>query len=107
MITIKIFNEFMHSPVWTYDEDGFVTTDPLIIQKDEALQEMCNKAADMFAEYYEFNSHGESCWFNFEKERTEKEIMLNIIQQIISRLIEINDGSFVIEDLETERLKQL
>ena len=33
--------------------------------------------------------------------------MLDLIAQIVARLNEINDGSFVIEDLETERLKAL
>ena len=33
--------------------------------------------------------------------------MLNLISQIKKRLEEINDGSFVIEDLETERLNNL
>lgn len=59
------------------------------------------------AEYYEFNTHDVPCWFNHEKEKTEKDIMLDLIAQIVARLNEINDGSFVVEDLETERLKAL
>ena len=34
----------------------------------------------------------------------EKTIMLNLISQIKARLEKINDGSFVIENLETEKL---
>ena len=45
--------------------------------------------------------------FDFEKEKEEKEIMLDLISQIKKRLEEINDGSFVIEDLETDRLSNL
>lgn len=56
---------------------------------------------------HEFDSHDQACWFNSEQEKAYKEIMLDLITQLISRLNEINDGSFVIEDLETERLKQL
>lgn len=33
--------------------------------------------------------------------------MLSLIEQIKNRLNEINDGSFVVENLETERLKNL
>lgn len=33
--------------------------------------------------------------------------MMDLIAQLISRLNEINDGSFVIEDMETERLRGL
>jgi hypothetical protein len=47
------------------------------------------------------------CWFNSEKEKAEKEEMLGIIGKIVSRLNEINDGSYVVEDLETPRLLSL
>ena len=106
MITIKIMNEFLHSPIWTYD-DGIVSDDLAIIENDTQLQKWCEQAADMFADYYEFDSHDMPCWFNKEKEKEEKEIMLELITKIVSRLEEINDGSFVIEDIETERLKAL
>ena len=106
MITIKIMNEFLHNPIWTY-EDGFVIDDISVILEDEKLQVLCNKIENMFSSYYEFDSHDQACWFNSEKEKADKEIMLDLITQLIARLNEINDGSFVIEDLETERLKQL
>ena len=66
-----------------------------------------DKAMELFSGYYEFDSHDVPCWFNSEKEKAEKDIMLNLISQIKNRLQEINDGSFVIEDLETERLNNL
>ena len=75
-----------------------------VIDVREALSE---KIEAMFSSYYEFDSHDQACWFNSEQEKADKEIMLDLITQLISRLNEINDGSFVIEDLETERLKQL
>jgi len=106
MIVIKIMSEFLRSPIWTY-EDGIVTDDLPIIENDEILQKLSEQASDMFTDYYEFDSHDMPCWFNHEKEKAEKEIMLDLIAQIVARLNEINDGSFVIEDLETERLKAL
>ena len=42
-----------------------------------------------------------------EKEKAEKNIMLKLISCIKERLAEINDGNFVVEDLETERLKNM
>ena len=33
--------------------------------------------------------------------------MTDIIRQILNRLNEINDGSFIVEDYETERLNSL
>ncbi len=106
MFIVKIMNEFIHSPLWIYDEDG-IADEPSFIADDEVLQSICNKVEDMFASYYEFDSHGVPCWFNYEKEKAEKDILLDLISQIKKRLEEINDGSFVIEDVETERLNNL
>lgn len=106
MFTIKIMNEFIHSPIWVYDEDGIID-EPSLIADDVVLQNLCEKVEDMFTPYYEFDSHGVACWFNHEKEKSEKEVMINLIAQIKARLEEINDGSFVIDDCESERLRNL
>lgn len=106
MLVIKIMNEFLHSPIWTY-EDGIVSDEPQLISDDEILQTLSKQAEEMFSSYYEFDSHDQACWFSHEKEKSDKEIMLDLITQLIARLNEINDGSFVVEDLETERLKAL
>lgn len=106
MIVIKIMNDFLHSPIWTY-EDGMVIDDLQIIENDDILRNLCEQASGMFAEYYEFDSHNQPCWFNQEKEKAEKEVMLNLIAQIVSRLNKLNDGSYVVEDFETKRLKAL
>ena len=71
------------------------------------MQDLCSQAEDMFSSYYEFDSHDEPCWFNHEKEKVEKNIMLELITHIKERLNEINDGSYTVENLETERLKTL
>lgn len=106
MIVIKIMNEFLHSPIWTY-EDDFITDDYPIITDDTILQEISKQIEDRYSSYYEFDSHEQACWFNQEKEKFDKELMLDLISKLVSRLNEINDGSYVIEDLETERLKNL
>lgn len=106
MLIVKIMNEFLHGPVWTY-EDGIVTNDPNLISDDMVIKQICEQIEDMFSAYYEFNSHGQACWFNHDQEKADKHKMLSLITQLIERLNEINDGSFVIEDLETERLKNL
>lgn len=91
MFTIKIMNDFIHSPLWIYDEDG-ITDEPDFIVNDAKLQDLCNRAEDMFSSYYEFDSHDEPCWFNDEKEKAEKYKMLEIISCIKERLAAINDG---------------
>lgn len=106
MIVIKITNEFLHSPIWTY-EDGFITDDYPIIAEDALLQVLSKQIEELFSNYYEFDSHNQPCWFNHEKEKADKEIMLDLISKLVARLNELNDGSYIIEDLETPRLKQL
>lgn len=106
MLVIKIMNEFLHSPIWSY-EDEIVSNDPKFILDDEILQVLSKQIEEMFSGYYEFDSHGQSCWFNHEKEKEDKEIMIDLISKLVARLNEINDGSYIIEDLETERLKKL
>ena len=98
MIVIKIMNEFLHSPIWTY-EDGFITDDYPIITEDIALQEISKQI--------ENDSHEQACWFNQEKEKSDKDHMLELISKLYTRLNEINDGSYLVEDLETERLINL
>ena len=107
METIRICNEFLHSPIWTYDEDGIVTDDLPLIVNDPVLQHLCRQAEEMYCRYFEFDSHDEACWFDERKEKAEKDQMLHIISKIKERLDEINDGSFVVEDFETDYLKNL
>ena len=71
MFTVKIMNEFIHSPLWIYDEDSIID-EPEFIANDARLQDLCNKVENMFSSYYEFDSHNEPCWFNHEKEKAEK-----------------------------------
>lgn len=71
MYTVKIMNEFIHSPFWIYDEDG-ITDEPEYIANDVELQDLCKRVEDMSSSYYEFDSHDEPCWFNHEKEKAEK-----------------------------------
>ncbi len=107
MFTVKIMNEFIHSPIWVYDDDKDIIDEPTIIAQDAKLQDLCRQAEDMFSVYYEIDSHDEPCWFNHEKEKAEKNTMIKLISRIKKRLDEINDGSYIVEDLETERLENL
>ena len=107
MYTVKLINEFLHGPVWVYDSDGIAVWKYPLVSNDHILTELNQKANEMFSSYYEFNSHGEPCWFNHEKEKQESTKMLDIISKINHRLNEINDGSFVVKDYETLRLNSL
>ena len=105
---LKIQLDYLQGPIWISDvETGEPLTGIEVVDKDSILKGLNFKAGQMFSSYYEFDSHDVPCWFNHEREKAEKEIMLDLITKIIARLDEINDGSFVVEDLESERLRAL
>lgn len=61
----------------------------------------------MYDGYYKNDSHDMPVWFNFDQEKKDKENVLSLLKQLIDRLNELNDGSYFIEDLETDRIKNL
>ena len=103
--TIKLMNEFLHGAIWVY-EDGIVSSWEKI-DNDVVLKELNKKTMQLYSSYYEFDSHGEACWFNKELEKSTKLEMLDLIAKINARLKEINNNDFIVEDLETERLHNL
>ena len=106
MFIVKLMNEFVHGVLWVCDEDG-ISTNYDLIDEDVELTRLNEETRKLFDSYYEFDSHDQSCWFNEELERKTKDRMLEIIRKIKNRLSEINDGSFIVEDYETERLEKL
>jgi hypothetical protein len=110
MINIKIELDFNNGPIWGnyYDEDLHRTmTGVDVIDNNDEIQELNKKIHEKYASYYEFNSHDQACWFNEEKEKEEKDEMLKMITNLIEKIKSVNDGSFEIEDNETERIKKL
>ena len=107
MYTVKIMNEYLHGPIWVYNSDGIPVWKYPLISDDPVLCVLNQKAMELFSGYYEFDSHDQPCWFNHEKEKKDKDTILELIQKILARLDEINDGSFVVVDYETERLNSL
>lgn len=106
MLTIKIKNEYSHGPIWIYDEDGISIMNFPLITCDERLMELNEAAITLYNSYYTFNATT-ACDFSYEKERENRDKMLALISAIIERLHEICDGSYTIEDYETEALKAL
>lgn len=106
MYKVVLMNEFMHGAVWVYDEDGIPTYYELI-DEDLELKKLNNQTEELFNACYEFDSHDLPCWFNEKQEKKDKEKMLYLLKKLNDRLKEINDGSFVVEDLETKRVEKL
>ena len=100
---IRIQLDFLQGPIWISDvETGQPMTGIDIIDNDEKLRKINYEISTLYSSYYEFDSHDQTCWFNEEQEKKDKEKMISLLKQLIDRLNEINDGSFVVEDYETE-----
>ena len=109
MFTVRIMNEFLLGPVWVLDEEGVSAAEgslPLV-EDDAGVRELNQEAGSLFDSYYEFDSHGEACWFNEDRQREDSSRMLALVSGLNARLAEINDGSFTVEDLETPFLSSL
>ena len=105
---VKIKLDFNQGPIWISDvETGQPITGIDIIDNDEELRKINFEISNLYSSYYEFDSHDQACWFNEEQEKKDKEKMLSLLKLLVDRLNELNDGSFKVEDYETERLKKL
>ena len=107
---IIIMLDWNAGPVWGNYIDPVTfkkTTGVDIVDNDKIIQELNNQICDLYTSYYDFESDGEGCKFNKEKEKADKNLMLELLNKLISRLNELNDGSFEIEDRETARIQNL
>ena len=105
---VKIQLDFLQGPIWISDvETGQPITGKDVIDNDEKLRKINYEISTLYSSYYEFDSHDQACWFNEEQEKKDKEKMISLLKQLIDRLNELNDGSFLVEDYETERLEKL
>ena len=106
--TVRLMLDYMQGPIWISDvETGEPLTGIKTVDNDEILTKLNLECSELYNSCYEFNTHGKSCWFDEYKLKNIKVVLLSLLNQIKARLNEINDGSFVVEDLETERLKNL
>ena len=103
---IKLMMEFLHGPIWVYDEEGLIDSLRLV-EEDLIIKELDKQMGDMYSSYYEFDSHDEACWFNKEKQIEDKPKMLELLSKLKARLNEINDGSFEVEDLITSQYENI
>ena len=105
---IRIQLDFLQGPIWISDvETGQPITGIDVIDNDEKLRKINYEISTLYSSYYEFDSHEQACWFNEEQEKKDKSKMLSLLKQLNDRLNELNDGSFIVEDYETDRLEKL
>jgi len=99
MYTIRLANEFIHGPIWVYDENGWIRGNFPLVTDDAELKRLNREAAELHDSFYsddcrEYDEAGYKAAYPRMKQ---------IIRKIIKRLNEINDGSFTIDDRVSDR----
>ena len=108
MELIKIMLDYLHGPIWCCDEDGVAYIEHFdLVKNDEICQKLDKKAENMNSQYYEFYSHDLPCWFNYEQQFKDRFIMRDLLQKIVDRLNEINDGSYVVKPFALDEYNEL
>lgn len=90
------------------DENGNDSTGVKLVDDDIQLQNLDKEINELWCTLYSKDEASDS-GFRFDEER-EKELapqLLEMINKLIDRLNEINDGSYEIEDMITDHLKSL
>ena len=98
--------DYLEGPIWLAESDNLYTGIP-VLDTDPVLLKLNIRIQRMYSSYYEFNTHGQGCLFDEEKQKAEKEEMLSLLTQLIDRLNELNDGSYVIDDKVTAEIQNL
>lgn len=109
MEKIRIKLDFTTGPIWPeyYDEETDTeSTGVDVVDKDDELNKISKKISNMFNSYYIIDEK-EGVSFNYEQEKKDKKLMLDLLNQLNKRLGEINDGSFTVVDKETPRVMKL
>ncbi|MFR0571218.1 hypothetical protein GKC33_05165 [Lactobacillus salivarius] len=108
MQKIKLMFEFGHGPIWDSEPfTGELMSGIEVVDSDPELELRNRQCMDLYDEIYEFDSHDEGCYFNEETLAKNKKNLLRILEQIKSRLEELNDNNFIIEDQATDELSKI
>ncbi len=100
MKKIIIKFDFSHGPIWKENIDlvtGKWTTGVEVIDNDDKLEELDEEASREYSSLYSFDDKG-NVYFDQMAFEKRKDKLLSLVQKIISRLNEINDGSYVVVD---------
>lgn len=110
MKELRIMLDFISGPIWKdiYDtKKKELVTGIDVVDNDECVQKINDEIQDLYSSYYKINYNDEPVYFDKEQEKKDKYKMLDLPRKLIKRLNEVNDGSFEIDDKETERVKNL
>ncbi len=108
MKKLRLKLDYLAGPIWHpyYNEaTGLSSTGIAAIDRDPVLKNLNDKAQDLYASYFEFNTEEAAVAFNHARARETKTDMLHFLADIKKRIAELNDGSIQIIDEATEEVE--
>lgn len=94
MYTIKLMNDIFHGPLWVYDENGYITNKYPLVTDDEEIKSLNDKLGFLVASFTSEDLHD----FDEAGYKASYPKVKHLVEAIIQRLNEINDGSFTVKD---------
>ena len=91
--------DFNQGAIWISDQEtGEPITGIGIIDNNKDIAILNKKISNLYSSYYRFETRDSNCYFDKEKFMKEKNILLNMVDELKKLLEKINDGSFEVED---------
>ena len=110
MKKLIIMLDFISGPLWKdiyYTKKKELVTGIDVVDDDEYIKNINDEISDLYSSYYKINYNEEHVYFDKEQQKKDKYKMLDLLGKLMKRIEEVNDGSFEIDDRETERVKIL
>lgn len=105
---IEVNIDFLMRPVfWSDGDTGELHTGIDVIDNNEKIKKLNIQIGDMYDGYYEFDSHDQACWFDEERFKKERPLLLSLVKELVEELNKINDGSYEVVDKATKYLKKI
>ena len=102
MYIVKIMFDYTKDIIWLRDENDEWTDDCLsFVEDDIIVKDFEDEIYNLYAKYIFFDTNINDIIFDYKGMKKDKQKMLDLVKQLKDRLKELNDGSFVVEDLLT------
>ncbi|MCH3910029.1 MAG: RNA helicase [Bacilli bacterium] len=100
IITITLELEYASGAIQddVADKNGRFSCGISILDNDENIQTLERQICDLYSSCFEWNSHGETLWFDKAKGASIKPKLIGLLDELRSRIAALGDGSFAIDD---------
>ncbi|MBG9989112.1 RNA helicase [Aerococcaceae bacterium DSM 111176] len=108
--TVRIMLDIWAGPIWgcTYDQETKKYNYHMQkLADNKQLMAIHQEIQDLYSSYYHFDHNDQPVYFDEKQEKQDKTKMLLLFQQLLSIINKLDEGTYTIDDRETERIKNL